>query len=41
MAEPTADRPYIPDYGIPTDTKGMLPYSYAAEGPRRPVARSG
>ena len=29
--EPVADRPRIPeDYGIPTDTEGLLPWSYVA-----------
>lgn len=33
MSEPTASRPYIPDpaYGIPQDTKGLLPWSHVTE----------
>jgi hypothetical protein len=29
--EPRADRPHVPGYGIPTTTKGMLPWSWADE----------
>lgn len=28
---PRASRPHVPGYGIPADTKGMLPWSYADE----------
>jgi nitroimidazol reductase NimA-like FMN-containing flavoprotein (pyridoxamine 5'-phosphate oxidase superfamily) len=28
---PKASRPYIPDYGIPKDKKGMLPWSHVAQ----------
>ncbi len=31
MSEPRADRPHVPGYGIPTSTKGMLPWSWAVE----------
>jgi hypothetical protein len=31
MSEPRVDRPYVPGYGIPTSTKGMLPWSWARE----------
>jgi hypothetical protein len=30
-AEPVADRPYMPDYGIPTSTEGILPWSHVTE----------
>jgi hypothetical protein len=29
--EPRADRPYVPGYGIPTTTKGLLSWSFAEE----------
>ena len=28
---PRSSRPYIPDYGIPTDTLGLLPWSHVTE----------
>jgi nitroimidazol reductase NimA-like FMN-containing flavoprotein (pyridoxamine 5'-phosphate oxidase superfamily) len=28
---PQASRPHIPDYGIPKDNKGMLPWSYVSQ----------
>ena len=28
---PQASRPYVPGYGIPTEAKGMLPWSFAEE----------
>ena len=31
MPEPQADRPYIPDYGIPTSSKGTLPYDHVTD----------
>jgi nitroimidazol reductase NimA-like FMN-containing flavoprotein (pyridoxamine 5'-phosphate oxidase superfamily) len=31
MTDPTADRPHIPDYGIPTSTEGLVPWSWAVE----------
>lgn len=31
MNEPRRDRPYIPDYGIPEDNKGLLPYSHVTD----------
>jgi nitroimidazol reductase NimA-like FMN-containing flavoprotein (pyridoxamine 5'-phosphate oxidase superfamily) len=31
MTEPAADRPHIPDYGIPTSTDGMVAWSWAVE----------
>ena len=31
MPEPKADRPYIPDYGIPTSSKGTLPYDHVTD----------
>jgi nitroimidazol reductase NimA-like FMN-containing flavoprotein (pyridoxamine 5'-phosphate oxidase superfamily) len=31
MTEPRADRPYVPGYGIPESTKGVLPWSWADE----------
>ena len=27
--EPTAERPFMPDYGVPTDLDGVLPWSWA------------
>lgn len=30
-SEPVASRPHVPGYGIPTDTKGVLPWSFADE----------
>ena len=30
-SEPKADRPYVPGYGIPKHTKGMLPWSFVDE----------
>jgi nitroimidazol reductase NimA-like FMN-containing flavoprotein (pyridoxamine 5'-phosphate oxidase superfamily) len=29
--DPTRSRPYIPDYGIPKDKKGMLPWAHVSE----------
>jgi hypothetical protein len=29
--EPKASRPHIPDYGIPTDAEGLLPWSHVTE----------
>lgn len=29
VSEPRASRPYVPGYGIPKDTKGLLPWSFA------------
>ena len=29
--EPTAERPFMPDYGVPTDLDGVLPWSWAEE----------
>ena len=31
MTEPKADRPHVPDYGIPTSLDGLLPWSWAVE----------
>ncbi len=31
MSTPAADRPYIPDYGIPQDTEGLLEWSYVED----------
>lgn len=31
MAEPTADRPQIPGYGVPKTLKGVLPWTWARE----------
>ena len=31
MNEPEASRPYIPGYGIPNDTEGMLPWSHVLQ----------
>jgi nitroimidazol reductase NimA-like FMN-containing flavoprotein (pyridoxamine 5'-phosphate oxidase superfamily) len=31
MTEPTADRPHIPDYGIPTSTDGLVAWPWAVE----------
>lgn len=31
MSEPTADRPFVPGYGIPETTDGLLPWSWADE----------
>ena len=31
MIEPTADRPHVPGYGIPTSTDGILDWSWARE----------
>ena len=31
MAEPLADRPHIPGYGVPKSKKGTLPWSWARE----------
>src|SRR3990172_1692397 len=31
-AKPEASRPHVPGYGIPTTTKGMLPWARADEG---------
>jgi general stress protein 26 len=30
-ALPTASRPYMPGYGLPTDEKGLLPWKWAAD----------
>jgi hypothetical protein len=30
-AGPAASRPYMPGYGVPTDKKGMLPWSHVSE----------
>jgi len=29
--EPVADRPHVPEYGIPTDLAGLLPWGWATE----------
>ncbi len=29
--EPVADRPYIPEYGVPESEEGMLPWSYVQD----------
>ena len=31
MSEPTAERPFMPDYGIAADTGALLPWSWAEE----------
>ncbi|MCI0344079.1 MAG: pyridoxamine 5'-phosphate oxidase family protein [Chloroflexi bacterium] len=31
MADPRADRPHIPGYGVPKTLKGLLPWSWARE----------
>lgn len=31
MADPSADRPHVPGYGIPTSRRGLLPWSWARE----------
>src|SRR5215210_1638314 len=31
VPEPKADRPYIPDYGIPTSSEGTLPYDHVSD----------
>ncbi len=31
MAEPRADRPHVPGYGIPETLEGVLPWSWALE----------
>jgi nitroimidazol reductase NimA-like FMN-containing flavoprotein (pyridoxamine 5'-phosphate oxidase superfamily) len=33
--QPRADRPHMPGYGIPTDKKGLLPWSWAEQRLRR------
>ena len=37
MAEPHADRPHIPGYGIPTTRKGTLPWSWARDRLERAI----
>jgi hypothetical protein len=31
MPEPRADRPYIPEYGVPTSSKGTLPFDHVTD----------
>ena len=31
MPEPTADRPYVPDYGLPESADGLLAYEHITE----------
>lgn len=31
MTEPKASRPYVPDYGIPKNAEGMLPWSHVTQ----------
>jgi hypothetical protein len=31
MTEPRAERPYVPEYGIPTSEKGTLPWAHVTE----------
>jgi hypothetical protein len=37
MTEPTTDRPYVPGYGIPESTDGVLPWSWARERLERAI----
>ena len=37
MAEPTADRPHIPGYGVPRTLRGTLPWSWARERLERAI----
>ena len=37
MADPTADRPHVPGYGIPESTDGILPWPWARERLERAI----